>query len=135
MRCIIDTVRATTRLGRTLHPFRRQRGRDGPSNTGRGCEIRPEFEPKPGEIVAAEHWCSSGFANTDLDFKKHGIHQLIVIGLLVHTCIEAVLRRLKNLRSFTGYDIYGFSAEDFTGLVECPHLSAVWLAARGLRFC
>ena len=27
----------------------------------------------PGEIVA-EHWCSSGFANTDLDLqlKKHG---------------------------------------------------------------
>src|SRR6266699_6582496 len=40
-----------------------------------GGEIRPEFEPKPGEIVATEHWCSSGFANTDLDLqlKKHGI--------------------------------------------------------------
>ncbi|PWT87056.1 MAG: isochorismatase, partial [Proteobacteria bacterium] len=31
-----------------------------------GGEIRPGFEPKPGEIVATEHWCSSGFANTDL---------------------------------------------------------------------
>jgi len=40
-----------------------------------GGEIRPGFEPKPGEIVATEHWCSSGFANTDLDLqlKKHGI--------------------------------------------------------------
>src|SRR5262245_29658459 len=48
-----------------------------------GGEGRPEFEPKPGEIVATEHWCSSGFANTDLDLqlKKHGIHQLIVIAL------------------------------------------------------
>jgi nicotinamidase-related amidase len=38
----------------------------------------------PGEIVATEHWSFSGFANTDLDLKlqKHGIHQLIVIGLL-----------------------------------------------------
>jgi nicotinamidase-related amidase len=37
--------------------------------------------------VATEHWCSSGFANTDLDLqlKKHGIHQLIVIGLIAHT--------------------------------------------------
>jgi isochorismate hydrolase len=48
-----------------------------------GGEIRPEFAPNPGEIVAAEHWCSSGFANTDLDLqlKKYGIHKLIVIGL------------------------------------------------------
>jgi ureidoacrylate peracid hydrolase len=59
-----------------------------------GGEIRPGFEPKPGDIVAAEHWCSSGFANTDLDLqlKKHGIHQLIVIGLIAHTCIEATVR-------------------------------------------
>ena len=59
-----------------------------------GGEIRSEFEPKPGEIVAMEHWCSSGFANTDLDLllKKHGIHQLIVIGLIAHTCIEATVR-------------------------------------------
>ena len=42
-----------------------------------------------------------------------------------------VLRGLKNLRSFTGYDIYGFSAEDFPGLADCPHLSAV--AIHGLR--
>ena len=41
-----------------------------------GGEIRREFEPQPGDIVALEHWCSSGFANTDLDLqlKKHGIH-------------------------------------------------------------
>jgi hypothetical protein len=56
-----------------------------------GGESRTEFVPAPGEIVAQEHWCSSGFANTDLDLqlKKHGIHQLIVIGLIAHTCIEA----------------------------------------------
>src|SRR5262249_34550070 len=42
-----------------------------------------------------------------------------------------VLRGLKNLRSFTGYDIYGFGAEDFPGLTDCPHLSAV--AIDGLR--
>ncbi|HMK44034.1 MAG TPA: isochorismatase family cysteine hydrolase, partial [Dissulfurispiraceae bacterium] len=49
-----------------------------------GGEVHPGFEPRPGEIVAAQHWCSSGFANTDLDLqlKKHGIHKLIVIGLV-----------------------------------------------------
>src|SRR5262245_6343348 len=68
-----------------------------------GGEIRAEFEPKPGEIVATEHWCSSGFANTDLDLqlKKHGIHQLIVIGLIAHTCIEATVRFAAEL----GYDV------------------------------
>jgi len=68
-----------------------------------GGEIRPEFVPKPGEIVATEHWCSSGFANTDLDLqlKKHGIHQLIVIGLIAHTCIEATVRFAAEL----GYDV------------------------------
>jgi ureidoacrylate peracid hydrolase len=68
-----------------------------------GGEFRAEFEPKPGEIVIAEHWCSSGFANTDLDLqlKKHGIHQLIVIGLIAHTCIEATVRFAVEL----GYEV------------------------------
>jgi nicotinamidase-related amidase len=68
-----------------------------------GGEFRAEFEPKPGEIVVAEHWCSSGFANTDLDLqlKKHGIHKLIVIGLIAHTCIEATVRFAAEL----GYEV------------------------------
>ena len=68
-----------------------------------GGEIRSEFQPKPGEIVATEHWCSSGFANTDLDLqlKKHGIHKLIVIGLIAHTCIEATVRYAAEL----GYEV------------------------------
>ena len=53
--------------------------------------------------MAQEHWCSSGFANTDLDLqlKKHGIHQLIVIGLVAHTCLEATVRYAAEL----GYDV------------------------------
>ncbi|MBV9953860.1 MAG: cysteine hydrolase [Pseudolabrys sp.] len=68
-----------------------------------GGEFRAEFAPKPGEIVAQEHWCSSGFANTDLDLqlKKHGIHRLIVIGLIAHTCVEATVRFAAEL----GYDV------------------------------
>jgi nicotinamidase-related amidase len=59
--------------------------------------------PKHGEIVVQEHWCSSGFANTDLDLqlKKHGIHRLVVIGLIAHTCIEATVRYAAEL----GYDV------------------------------
>ncbi|HKA80521.1 MAG TPA: isochorismatase family cysteine hydrolase [Xanthobacteraceae bacterium] len=68
-----------------------------------GGEFRSGFEPKPGEIVATEHWCSGGFANTDLDLqlKKHGIHRLIVIGLIAHTCVEATVRFAAEL----GYDV------------------------------
>jgi ureidoacrylate peracid hydrolase len=64
-----------------------------------GGEFRAEFKPEPGEIVVAEHWCSSGFANTDLDLqlKKHGIHKLMVIGLIAHTCIEATVRFAAEL--------------------------------------
>jgi ureidoacrylate peracid hydrolase len=68
-----------------------------------GGEIRSGFEPQPGDTVAQEHWCSSGFANTDLDLllKKHGIHKLIAIGLIAHTCVEATVRYAAEL----GYDV------------------------------
>jgi ureidoacrylate peracid hydrolase len=68
-----------------------------------GGEFRTGFEPQPGDIVANEHWCSSGFANTDLDqqLKVHGLHRLIVIGLLANTCIEATVRFAAEL----GYDV------------------------------
>src|SRR5262249_10847343 len=57
----------------------------------------------PGEVVAAEHWCSSGFANTDLDLllKRHGIQHLVVIGLIAHTCVEATVRFAAEL----GYEV------------------------------
>lgn len=68
-----------------------------------GGEIRSGFEPQPGDIAAQEHWCSSGFANTDLDLqlKKHGIQKLIIIGLIAHTCVEATVRYAAEL----GYDV------------------------------
>jgi nicotinamidase-related amidase len=68
-----------------------------------GGEIRREFEPRPGEIVALEHWCSSGFANTDLDMqlKKHGTQKLVVIGLLAHTCVDSTIRFAAEL----GYEV------------------------------
>jgi ureidoacrylate peracid hydrolase len=68
-----------------------------------GGEFRREFAPEPGEVVVSEHWGSSGFANTDLDLqlKRHGIHRLIVIGLIAHTCVEATVRYAAEL----GYDV------------------------------
>jgi len=68
-----------------------------------GGELRAEFQPQPGDIVTQEHWCSSGFANTDLDLllKRHGIHQLIVVGLIAHSCVEATVRYAAEL----GYQV------------------------------
>ncbi|OWV98911.1 isochorismatase [Rhizobium sp. R72] len=68
-----------------------------------GGEYRAEFVPAAGETVAQEHWCSSGFANTDLDnlLKRRGIQRVIVIGLIAHTCIEATVRFAAEL----GYDV------------------------------
>ncbi len=64
-----------------------------------GGELHPGFLPRPGEIVATEHWCSSGFANTDLDLqlRKHGVEQLIVMGLIAHTCLESTVRFAAEL--------------------------------------
>ena len=68
-----------------------------------GGEIRSEFQPRPGDVVATEHWGSSGFASTDLDLqlKKRGIQKLVVIGLIAHTCVEATVRFAAEL----GYEV------------------------------
>ena len=53
-------------------------------------DTSPSSSPSRARSSPSEHWCSSGFANTDLDLqlKKHGIHQLIIMGLIAHTCLE-----------------------------------------------
>ena len=68
-----------------------------------GGEFRAQFAPQPGDVVAQEHWGSSGFANTDLDLllKRHGIQRLIVIGLIAHTCVESTVRFAAEL----GYEV------------------------------
>jgi nicotinamidase-related amidase len=64
-----------------------------------GGEWHPDFAPKPGDIVAREHWGQSGFANTDLDMrlKQRGITHVIVVGLLANTCIESTARFAMEL--------------------------------------
>ena len=64
-----------------------------------GGEWFPEFAPQPGDIVVKEHWGSSGFANTDLDFllKQKNITHVILIGLVANTCIEATGRFASEL--------------------------------------
>ena len=68
-----------------------------------GGSFHPDFLPNPGEVVAQEHWLSSGFANTDLDLqlKKHGVRKVIVIGMRANTCIESTVRFAAEL----GYEV------------------------------
>ncbi|WP_434597407.1 cysteine hydrolase [Pseudomonas sp. R4-83] len=64
-----------------------------------GGEWHPDFAPQDGDIIVQEHWGSSGFANTDLDFrlKQEGITHVIIVGLLANTCIEATARYAAEL--------------------------------------
>jgi nicotinamidase-related amidase len=64
-----------------------------------GGSFHPDFDPRVGEVVAQEHWLSSGFANTDLDLqlKKHGLRNVIVIGMRANTCIESTVRFAAEL--------------------------------------
>ena len=71
-------------------------------------------------MTAQEHWHSSGFANTDLDLllKNHGIHKLIVVGLLAHTCVEATVRFAAEL----GYEVT--AVKDATASYSDEHMHA-----------
>ncbi|WP_266181390.1 isochorismatase family cysteine hydrolase [Dyella humicola] len=64
-----------------------------------GGDWYPELAPKEGDVVVAEHWGSSGFANTDLDLrlKQRGITHVIFAGLLANTCIECSARFASEL--------------------------------------
>jgi nicotinamidase-related amidase len=59
-----------------------------------GGTFHDDFQPQPGDIVALEHWGSSGFANTDLDLqlKQHAIRRIVLIGMIANTCIESAGR-------------------------------------------
>jgi nicotinamidase-related amidase len=59
-----------------------------------GGTFHDDFQPQPGDVVAQEHWGSSGFANTDLDLqlKQHSVRRIILIGMIANTCIEATGR-------------------------------------------
>lgn len=59
-----------------------------------GGTFHDDFQVQPGDIVATEHWASSGFPNTDLEhqLKRHGKEKIICVGLLANTCLEATAR-------------------------------------------
>lgn len=64
-----------------------------------GGDWHPDFAPRDEDVVIAEHWGQSGFANTDLDFqlKQHGITHVVLVGMLANTCIESTGRFAMEL--------------------------------------
>ena len=59
-----------------------------------GGEFHPDFAPHHDELIAREHWGSSGFANTDLALllNQHGIARIALIGMRANTCIDTTAR-------------------------------------------
>lgn len=59
-----------------------------------GGEFHPEFGPKLGDVIVLEHWAQNGFANTDLDaqLKQHGIQNIVLVGFIANSCVEATAR-------------------------------------------
>ncbi len=114
---VIDPYNDFISEGGSLWRYRGERGRPGsqrasPESGLAAQELRIRhlarrgprgIQAVAGDIVASEHWCSSGFASTDLDqqLKTHGIHRVILIGLAANTCVEATARFAAEL----GYDV------------------------------
>lgn len=59
-----------------------------------GGTFHDDFQVREGDIVATEHWASSGFPNTDLEhqLKRYGKEKIVCVGLLANTCLEATAR-------------------------------------------
>ena len=64
-----------------------------------GGTFHDDFQPQPGDVVAQEHWGSSGFAGTDLDrqLRQYGVDRVILVGMIANTCIEATGRFAMEL--------------------------------------
>lgn len=64
-----------------------------------GGTFHEDFPVRDGDVVVAEHWAQSGFANTDLDqqLRQRGIDHVISIGMLANTCIESTSRFAMEL--------------------------------------
>src|SRR5882724_9113877 len=64
-----------------------------------GWRVAPRLRAERGDIVAKEHWSQNGFVNTDLDvqLRQHGIRQVVPVGMIANTCIEATSRYAMEL--------------------------------------
>lgn len=59
-----------------------------------GGDWHPDLLPQAGDTIVKQHWGQNGFVNTDLDFqlKQRGIENIVVVGVVANTCVEATAR-------------------------------------------
>ena len=64
-----------------------------------GVEVIDEVKPQLGDVIAQQHWTSSGFANTDLEYLlgQRGIERVVVAGNRANTCIDSTGRYAVEL--------------------------------------
>lgn len=67
----------------------------------RGVEIHDSVKPYANEIVVVKHFPNS-FKDTILQkvLSEYDVHQLIIVGMMTHMCIDTTVRAAKDL----GYD-------------------------------
>ncbi|MFF0863952.1 cysteine hydrolase [Nonomuraea sp. NPDC003560] len=85
-----------------VHPNPTQHGIQERHTFARGSwggEFHPDLQPEEGDVVAAEHWAQSGFANTDLDLqlRQRGVTHVVAVGVLANTCVESTGRFAMEL--------------------------------------
>jgi nicotinamidase-related amidase len=68
-----------------------------------GGDWHPDLRPRPGEVVASEHWAMNGFAGTDLDLqlRQHGVQHIVLAGMTAPGCVEGTGRYALEL----GYSV------------------------------
>jgi nicotinamidase-related amidase len=64
-----------------------------------GGQFHEATAPSEGDLVAAQHSCSSGFAGTDLHdlLQVRGITHVVLVGMTTNSCIEATARSAVDL--------------------------------------
>lgn len=92
------------------------------ANGSWGGEWHPDFAPKTGDLIATEHWNSSGFANTNLDtlLKQKAVTHVILVGLIANTCLESTGKYAAEL----GYHVTlvrDATAAASTEAMRCAH--------------
>jgi nicotinamidase-related amidase len=64
-----------------------------------GADFHPDLQVdySKGDVLITNHWNSSGFVSTDLDYqlRRHGIQTVICAGLIANTCL--VRREKQNV--------------------------------------
>lgn len=81
---------------------------------------------QPGDIEARQHWQSSGFANTDLDFllNQYDIDHVILAGMRANTFIESTARYAAELGDYITMvtdEVGAFNMREMTAAIEIDY--------------